>query len=140
MYIPTFFVMYLTWHFLAKRIIFHLFSFVDAVHMPNEYSVSNLHRFIHRGMVDCTSLIWINRILCYFILRGMADSITQHSYGSTHKFIVFVSTWTTVPNYSVLQLYFSPRFFTHGPLYCFLCYSGAHSSSSNNNIGVVLLF
>ena len=52
--------MYLTWHFLAKRIILNLSSSLDAVHMPNEYSISNLCRFIHRGMVE----LWINHILC----------------------------------------------------------------------------
>ena len=35
--------------------------------------VSNLHCFIHRGMVDPTSLIWSNRNLCRFILRGTVD-------------------------------------------------------------------
>ena len=44
--------------FLAKRIILILSSSVDAAHMPNEYSVSNLHCFILRDMVDCTSLTW----------------------------------------------------------------------------------
>ena len=58
---------------MAKHIILNLSSSVDAAHLSNEYSVSNLHCFIHRGMVDHTSLIWIDRILCHFIAQGMVD-------------------------------------------------------------------
>ena len=39
--------------------------------MPNK--VSNLRRFIHRCMVDPTSLIWSDCNLHHFILRGMVD-------------------------------------------------------------------
>ena len=75
MYIPTFLVMYLILHdiFVVKHIILNLSSSVHAAHMPNEYCVSNVHHFIHRCMVDCTSLIWIDRILYCFIVRGMVD-------------------------------------------------------------------
>ena len=37
------------------------------------WSDRNLCHFILRGMVDRTSLIWSDRNLCHFILRGMVD-------------------------------------------------------------------
>ena len=64
--------------------------------MPNEYSVSNLRRFIHHGMVDHTSLIWINHILCRFIARDMVDHTSL--IWSYHNFYhsLFVA-WLTLP-------------------------------------------
>ena len=73
MYISTFLVHSI---FLAKRILFNLSLSVVAAYVSNEYSVSNLHCFIHRGMVDRTSLIWIDRILCHFFVCGMVDHTT----------------------------------------------------------------
>ena len=73
--------------------------------MPNEYSVSNLRHFIHRGIVDRPSLIWsYYNLCCLFFVTWLTIPdkygttvneaehfcVTQHLYGSIHKFIVFV--------------------------------------------------
>ena len=96
----------------------------------------NLHHFILHGMVDHTRLIWSGCNLRRFIVcawltvpgtSGHKDGYfhnTQHLYGNICKFIVFVCTSTTVPNYSsVLESHFSQQLFTHGPPYCFHMFS-----------------
>ena len=64
--------------------------------MPSEYSVSNLRRFIHCGMVDHTSLIWINHILCRFIACGMVDhtSLIWSYRNFCHSLFM---AWLTLP-------------------------------------------
>ena len=76
--------------------ILNLSSSVDAAHVPNEYNISNLYRFIHRGMVDRTILIWIDCILCRFIVRGMVDR-TSLIWIDRNLYCSFFLIWFTVP-------------------------------------------
>ena len=158
MYIFTFLVIYLTWH-LSGQMHNSQSVFVYVAHVPNEYNISNLRHFIHRGMVDCSSLIWIDRNLyhSFFMARLTVPAqygtsvneaeyfcITQYLYGSTHKFIVFhtfISTWTTIPNCrvccnSVFRLGSSCMDFRT----VFYVTVGLAQALPNNNIWVSLVF
>ena len=58
--------------------------------------VSNLRRFIHRGMVDHTSRIWSDCNLHCFILRGMVDH-TSLIWSGRNLCCFIVHAWLTVP-------------------------------------------
>ena len=78
-------------HFMATRQMLHHRG-------SNEYSVSNLCCFIVHGMVECTSLIWINRNLyCSFFVTWL---IVTALYGTTVIFAVHSSWhgWPCQPN------------------------------------------
>ena len=102
----------------------HLYCWWCPLHVPNKHSVSNLHQFIHGGMVHRTSLIWSYCNLCHFIVHGMVDRISLIWIVSTWsqifshykalvwkdpKFIVFACTWTIVPNYSSVLKFHSSQ-------------------------------
>ena len=111
--------------FLAKYVILSPSSSVllmVSTACANKHSVSNLHHYIHRGMVHHTNLIWSDHYLCSYIVHGMVNCtslirnistwiehfhVTKHLYGSICKFIIFVHALpyqtTVVYCYSIVR-------------------------------------
>ena len=72
--------------FLAKYVILSPSSSVllmVSTACANKHSVSNLHHYIHYGMVHRTSLIWSDHYLCSFIVHGMVNCTSLIWNGST---------------------------------------------------------